>query len=96
MAQWQLQTAKQRFSEVIRAVENGDPQFITKNGKEVAVIINMDDYRATHAGSVKPLVDVLFAAPQLFDATDFTEVFDNPQQTNAHRERDLDEVFAGH
>jgi prevent-host-death family protein len=46
---WQLQTAKQRFSEVVRAVEAGEPQFITKHGKPVAVIIDIDDYRKTHS-----------------------------------------------
>ena len=48
MTTWQVQTAKQCFSEVLRAVEAGEPQFITKHGTPVAVIIDIDDYRATH------------------------------------------------
>lgn len=47
-ATWQVQTAKQRFSEVLRAVEAGEPQFITKHGEPVAVIVSIDDYRKTH------------------------------------------------
>lgn len=49
MSTWQVQTAKQRFSEVLREAEAGVPQFITRHGKEVAVIIDIDDYRASHA-----------------------------------------------
>jgi prevent-host-death family protein len=42
---WQLQEAKQRFSELIRSVETDGPQFVTRHGEEVAVIINIAEYR---------------------------------------------------
>ena len=42
---WQLQDAKQRFSELIRSVEAGGPQFVTRHGEEVAVVISIADYR---------------------------------------------------
>ena len=42
---WQLQEAKQRFSEVIRSVEADGPQFVTRHGQEVAVIISIAEYR---------------------------------------------------
>jgi|GEM_PF-1471722 len=45
---WQVQTAKQRFSEVLRAAEAGEPQFITKHGKTVAVLVDIADYRSHH------------------------------------------------
>lgn len=48
MTTWQVQTAKQRFSEVVRAAESGEPQFITKHGKTVAVVVDIEDYRRTH------------------------------------------------
>jgi prevent-host-death family protein len=42
---WQLQTAKQRFSELVdRALDEG-PQVITRRGREVAVVLSFDDYR---------------------------------------------------
>jgi len=42
---WQVQTAKQRFSEVVeRAVTEG-PQVITKHGKPTAVVIEIGEYR---------------------------------------------------
>lgn len=42
---WQLQEAKQRFSELIRSVEADGPQFVTRHGEEVAVVISMAEYR---------------------------------------------------
>lgn len=42
---WQIQEAKQKFSEVVdRAIDEG-PQTITRRGKEIAVIISIDEYR---------------------------------------------------
>ena len=41
---WQLQEAKQKFSEVVdRALEDG-PQVVTRHGEEVVVIVSMRDY----------------------------------------------------
>lgn len=42
---WQVQEAKQRFSEVLRAAEAGEPQIVTKHGVEVAVLIDIAEYR---------------------------------------------------
>ena len=42
---WQVQEAKQRFSEVLRAAERGEPQIVTKHGEEVAVVIDIAEYR---------------------------------------------------
>jgi len=36
---WQLQEAKQRFSELIRSVEADGPQVVTRHGEDVAVVI---------------------------------------------------------
>lgn len=42
---WQLQEAKQRFSELIRGVEAGDPQVVTRHGRDIAVVVPMEEYR---------------------------------------------------
>ena len=41
---WQVQEAKQRFSEVLRAAES-EPQIVTKHGEEIAVVIDIAEYR---------------------------------------------------
>ncbi len=44
--EWQLQEAKNKFSEVVdQALKNG-PQEITRHGKKTAVLLSMKDYRA--------------------------------------------------
>ena len=42
---WQVQTAKQRFSELVeRAVHEG-PQIVTKHGRETVVVLEIGEYR---------------------------------------------------
>jgi prevent-host-death family protein len=47
---WQLQEAKQRFSELIRSVETEGPQVVTRHGEEVAVVIDIAEYRRLRGG----------------------------------------------
>jgi len=47
---WQLQEAKQRFSEVVRQAENAGPQVVTRHGEDVAVIVAADEYRRLTGG----------------------------------------------
>ena len=42
---WQVQEAKQRFSELLRSVEAEGPQFVTRHGEEVAVVVSIAEYR---------------------------------------------------
>jgi prevent-host-death family protein len=47
---WQVQEAKQRFSELIRSVQVDGPQFVTKHGEEVAVVVSIAEYRHLRGG----------------------------------------------
>ena len=47
---WQLQEAKQRFSELIRSAEADGPQFVTRHGEEVAVVVSIAEYRHFRQG----------------------------------------------
>jgi prevent-host-death family protein len=44
-SRWQLQEAKQRFSELIRSVQADGPQVVTRHGEDVAVVISIAEYR---------------------------------------------------
>ena len=45
MEHWQLQDAKNRFSEVVqKALERG-PQIITRRGKKTVVVMSVEDYQ---------------------------------------------------
>lgn len=82
---WQVQEAKQRFSEVLRAVEQGGPQIITRHGQEIAVIIDMSEYRRL-AGPRRDFVEHLMAFPKLHPAAGAPDVF---AEVEADRKRDL-------
>ena len=42
---WQVEEAKQKFSELVdRALEEG-PQVVTRHGKEVAVLVDIEKYQ---------------------------------------------------
>ncbi|HUN31471.1 MAG TPA: type II toxin-antitoxin system Phd/YefM family antitoxin [Trebonia sp.] len=63
---WQLQEAKQRFSEVIRAVEREGPQIITRHGEDVAVIITMTDWHKLTTPTAD-LKELLLTSPPFDD-----------------------------
>ncbi len=50
---WPVQDAKQRFSSLVEAARTDGPQVVTRHGREVAVVLSMEDYRAVAGGSVK-------------------------------------------
>jgi prevent-host-death family protein len=45
-ADWQLQDAKNRFSQVVRAAREGVPQWVTVHGKRAVVVLSSDEYEA--------------------------------------------------
>lgn len=42
---WQLQEAKNKFSNLVERAQKEGPQVVTKHGKEAVVVISADDYR---------------------------------------------------
>lgn len=50
MSDWQLQTAKNRLSELVENALNRGPQTITRHGKAAAIVLSVDDYRKIRAG----------------------------------------------
>jgi prevent-host-death family protein len=62
VARWQVQAVKQRLSEVLRAAHESGPQIVTKHGSDVAVIIDICDYRALTV-EVPDLKEYLLSPP---------------------------------
>jgi prevent-host-death family protein len=42
---WQLQEAKQKFSELVRRALDEGPQVVTRRGQEVVVVIAAEEFR---------------------------------------------------
>jgi prevent-host-death family protein len=63
---WQVQNAKQKFSEVVdRAVSEG-PQVVTRHGREVVVVVSVEEYRRLR-GPKKDFKQFLTEGPPYFD-----------------------------
>jgi antitoxin Phd len=60
---WQLQEAKQQFSQVVELARTNGPQLVTRNGKEAVVVLDADEYRrlTSHGGDFKKF---LFEGPR--------------------------------
>ena len=58
---WQVQEAKQRLSELLRAAEDA-PQVITRHGEDVAVVIDIARWRRLTGVEVE-LADYLLHGP---------------------------------
>ncbi|MCU1273856.1 MAG: Phd YefM [Bryobacterales bacterium] len=51
---WQIQTAKARFSEVFRLARTEGPQRITRQGKEAVIMISDEQYHRLTVKSHQP------------------------------------------
>jgi antitoxin Phd len=61
---WQLQEAKQRFSELVRQARAHGPQMVTRHGEEVAVVVSIEEYRRL-TDERPSFKEFLLAAPDL-------------------------------
>ncbi len=64
---WQLQEAKQRFSELVRRAEREGPQVVTRHGEEVVVVVPAEEWRRVSGGGEKKMdfKEFLMSAPDL-------------------------------
>lgn len=77
---WQLQEAKQRFSELVARARSEGPQRVTKHGRDAVVVVAAEDYDRL-AGEEPDLLAFIRAAPD-FDLLELERAGD--------RGRDLD------
>jgi prevent-host-death family protein len=63
---WQVQEAKQRFSELLRAAKASGPQIVTRQGKEIAVVIDISEFRRLK-GDIPDFKDFLRSGPDFED-----------------------------
>ena len=64
---WQLQEAKQRFSELVRRAEKDGPQVVTRHGEEVVVVVPAEEWRRMSERGEKKMdfKEFLMSAPDL-------------------------------
>jgi prevent-host-death family protein len=77
---WQLQEAKQKFSELVRRALEEGPQVVTRRGDEAVVIMSADEFRRLTAE--KPsFKEFLLSGPDLGDL-DLTRRRDLPREVD--------------
>ena len=74
---WQVQDAKQRFSELIRTAHAEGPQVVTRHGEEIAVVIDIADYRDLK-GETAEFKDYLRSGPD-FGSLDLGRSGEHPR-----------------
>ena len=65
--EWQLQDAKNKFSELVDRAVEGEAQVVTRRGKRTAVLVSAEEYARLKGRSAKVPVDFvqhLLAAPK--------------------------------
>ena len=63
---WQLQEAKQKFSELVRRTLEEGPQVVTKHGEEVVVVVPAAEFRRmSRDGGKMDFKEFLMSAPDL-------------------------------
>lgn len=65
MKTWQVQEAKQQLSRLVRAAETGEPQFISRHGEPVVVVLDIGSYHS--AGEGPSFKDWLLNGPKIDD-----------------------------
>ena len=71
-SQWRLQDAKAQFSQVVEAALHGEPQHVTRRGREAVVVLSAASYRALRASAragAPGFVAHLLAIPKDDDST---------------------------
>lgn len=86
---WQVQEAKQRFSELLRQARSDGAQFVTRHGTEVAVVLDIADYKHLR-GEVTDFKAFLRQAPYLDDVDGLGDVRDADDLDGLGIERDHD------
>jgi prevent-host-death family protein len=75
---WQVQEAKQRFSELLRAAISDGPQIVTRHGEEIAVVIDIAEYHRLR-GDIADFKDFLRSGPD-FEDLELTRTRELPRE----------------
>ena len=75
---WQVQEAKQRFSELVRRTLEEGPQVVTRHGEEVVVMVSAAEYRRLQPPE-RDFKEFLLSGPDL-SQLDLTRVADYPRE----------------
>lgn len=76
---WKLEDAKAKFSQVVEEAVGGEPQLITRRGREAVVVLGVREYERLRGGR-----SVLDALRELGDMSgvEFERIHDAPREVD--------------
>lgn len=75
---WQVQEAKQKFSQVVQRALDEGPQIVTRHGEEVVVVLAADEFHRL-TGNKPDFKEFLLSGPD-FDALDLERPREFPRE----------------
>jgi len=79
MEHWQLQDAKNRFSEIVNKALRDGPQVVTRRGKKTVVIMSVEQYQNLVRPKVN-IIDFFQESPLLGKDLDLTRKKDSARE----------------
>ncbi len=79
MEHWQLQDAKNRFSEIVNKALRDGPQVVTRRGKKTVVIMSVEKYQSLMRPEVN-IVDFFQESPLRGEDLDLTRTKDSARK----------------
>jgi prevent-host-death family protein len=76
--QWQLQDAKNKFSNLVEKAQSSGPQIVTKHGRETVVVLSIEEYKK-FINPQKCLVQFLRSSPLASTELDVTRTKELPR-----------------
>ena len=86
MRKWQLQEAKQKFSELVQRTLDEGPQAVTRRGEEVVVVVSAADYQRL-SGQKPNFKEFLLSIPA---SDEFADTMDEIVRTRDSHHRPVD------
>ncbi len=75
---WQLQDAKNKFSNLVETVQKKGAQIVTKHGREAVVVISINEYKQLMKPKIT-LVDFFKTSPLAEEEIDFSRSKEIPR-----------------
>lgn len=78
---WQLQDAKNKFSNLVETAQQKGPQIVTKHGKEAVVVLSIKEYKRLTKPKIN-LVQFFKNSPLAEEMIEFSRSKDTPRDVD--------------
>jgi prevent-host-death family protein len=87
--EWQVQDAKARFSELVRMAQQEGPQVISRHGRGVVVLIDIEQFHRLGNAESKPDLSAFLTSEPRVEVDLFADFIEPERRADQWREVDL-------